>query len=109
MMLSWHTGCSGFHYHHWKNIFYPEGLPQREWFEYYCTQFNTLELNVTFYRFPNAALFKSWYKRSPETFSFSVKAPRLITHYKKFNDVKSLLTDFYGVTYNGLNEKLGCI
>jgi uncharacterized protein YecE (DUF72 family) len=107
--MQWHIGCSGFHYHHWKEIFYPEGLPQRKWFEYYCENFNTLELNVTFYRFPTPMMYKSWHARSPATFSFSVKAPRLITHFKKFRDVKSLMNDFYKITSKGLKEKLGCI
>lgn len=108
-MQQWRIGCSGFHYKDWKNIFYPEKLPQSKWFDYYCTQFNTLELNVTFYRFPQLQFLKAWYDKSPEHFSFSVKAPRLITHYKKFKDCKRLLNDFYTTTDKGLHDKLGCV
>jgi uncharacterized protein YecE (DUF72 family) len=50
--MHWRIGCSGFSYKDWKETFYPEKLAQSKWFEYYATQFNTLELNVTFYRFP---------------------------------------------------------
>jgi uncharacterized protein YecE (DUF72 family) len=108
-MTHWHIGCSGFYYKHWKEIFYPKGVPQRLWFEYYSKHFNTLELNVTFYRFPELAVFKSWYERSNPDFSFSVKAPRLITHYKKMNECEQLLTDFYERVAEGLKEKTGCV
>ncbi|MGN6196435.1 MAG: DUF72 domain-containing protein [Ginsengibacter sp.] len=108
-MVKWHIGCSGFHYNHWKEIFYPKGTPQRIWFEYYCQHFNTLELNVTFYRFPDISVFKGWYQRSPANFLFSVKAPRLITHYKKMNDCEKLIDNFYVTVEEGLKEKTGCL
>lgn len=50
--MQWYIGCSGFHYKEWKELFYPKGLPQRLWLNYYYQHFNTLELNVTFYRVP---------------------------------------------------------
>jgi uncharacterized protein YecE (DUF72 family) len=108
-MIQWHIGCSGFHYKDWKGIFYPKDVPQRLWFEYYCTHFNTLELNVTFYRFPLISMLESWYKRSPSGFSFSVKAPKLITHFRKMNDCDALLQDFYNTVGEGLKEKAACI
>ena len=74
-MKKWWIGCSGFHYSGWKGAFYPQGLPQRKWFEYYCQYFNTVELNVTFYRFPKVSDLKGWYDRSPEDFRFTCKAP----------------------------------
>jgi uncharacterized protein YecE (DUF72 family) len=107
--MKWHIGCSGYHYRDWKNVFYPEKLPQRKWFEFYSSQFNTIELNVTFYRFPQLSFFENWYNISPPGFSFAVKAPRLITHYKQFNDCERLLGDFYGTVQEGLAEKTGAI
>lgn len=105
--MKWYIGCSGFHYSDWKIKFYPEGLPQRKWFDYYCEHFDTLELNVTFYRFPQLSFLQNWYQKSPPGFRFSVKAPRAITHYKKFNDVTGMITSFYDTINNGLQEKLG--
>lgn len=102
-----YIGCSGFHYKEWKGVFYPEKLPQRKWFEYYSEQFNTLELNVTFYRFPQVAFLQNWYKTSPRHFIFSVKVPRLITHYKQFRDTEQMLNDFYKTIREGLADKLG--
>ena len=108
-MKKWWIGCSGFYYKGWKESFYPKGLSQRKWFEYYCESFDTVELNVTFYRFPRVEDLKSWYDRSPDDFMFTVKAPRLITHFKKFNDVKRELQDFYTTVSKGLKDKLGCV
>jgi uncharacterized protein YecE (DUF72 family) len=105
--MDWHIGCSGFHYKDWRGAFYPQDLPQKKWFDYYCEHFNTLELNVTFYRFPQLSFLQNWYTKSPDSFRFSVKAPRAITHYKKFNDVTDLISSFYETINNGLQEKLG--
>lgn len=108
-MANWWIGCSGFHYKEWKEVFYPLNVPQTKWFEYYCQHFNTLELNVTFYRFPRPETLSKWHDRSPEAFKFSVKAPQLITHYKVFKDSERLLGDFYAAVYEGLKDKLGCV
>ncbi len=80
-MIEWHIGCSGFSYKDWKEVFYPKGIPQRKWFEYYGEHFKTLELNVTFYRFPQVSMLKSWYERSPPDFSFFCKSA---THHHSF-------------------------
>lgn len=108
-MKKWWIGCSGFHYKEWRDRFYPKGLPQRKWFEFYCESFNTVELNVTFYRFPRIADLQGWYNRSPADFKFAVKAPRFITHYWKFNNVKRQLHDFYDTVNRGLKDKLGSV
>lgn len=108
-MVKWWIGCSGFYYKHWKELFYPAGLAQNKWFAFYCEYFKTLELNVTFYCFPQLSFLQGWYKKSPADFVFAVKAPRAITHYKKFNDTEKLLDDFYGTIRDGLQKKLGCV
>ena len=105
--VNWKIGCSGFHYKEWKGIFYPESLPQKEWFGFYTQHFNCLELNTTFYRFPVARSLQNWYNSSPPDFTFAVKVPRLITHYKKFTDCKRLIDDFYRLVSEGLKDKLG--
>src|SRR5262245_50088048 len=107
--IAWHIGCSGFHYKEWKEVFYPKGVPQRAWFDHYCKFFDTLELNVTFYRFPQLSFLQNWYLKSSAHFLFAVKAPRLITHLKKFNETSSLLLDFYSTIRTGLQEKLGAV
>lgn len=108
-MKNWLIGCSGFSYKEWRDRFYPKGVPQRLWFEYYCKHFNTLELNVTFYRFPQLAALLGWHKKAPDGFVFSAKVPRSITHYKKFEGTEQLVADFYKVIRDGLQEKLGAV
>ena len=108
-MVQWKIGCAGYHYAEWKGIFYPEGLPKNKWFDYYCEHFNAIELNTTFYRFPKAEFLRNLYNRSPQEFTFSVKAPRLITHFKKFKDAQRYLLDFYNAVRDGLAEKAGCV
>jgi uncharacterized protein YecE (DUF72 family) len=108
-MAKWWIGCSGFHYKHWKGVFYPEKLPQTKWFHFYTQHFKTFELNVTFYRFPRLSVLEPWYNNSSDTFRFSVKAPKAITHFKKFKDTKRMMDDFYGTSREGLKDKLGPI
>jgi len=100
-----YTGCSGFHYKHWKGIFYPPRLPVRQWFEFYSSIFNALEINTTFYRFPTVAMLDKWYQISPPSFAFALKVPKAITHFKKFNDCDRMLADFYLLVDKGLKEK----
>ncbi|HEY9004207.1 MAG TPA: DUF72 domain-containing protein [Mucilaginibacter sp.] len=105
--MKWHIGCSGFHYKDWRGKFYPEKLAMKNWFDYYTKFFDTVELNVTFYRFPQLSFLQNWHQKSPEHFRFSVKAPKAITHYKQFHDSVRMITDFYETINNGLQEKLG--
>jgi uncharacterized protein YecE (DUF72 family) len=107
--LQWHIGCSGFSYKEWKDVFYPPKLSQNKWFNYYTDFFDTIELNVTFYRFPQLTILQGWYDKSPDHFLFSVKVPRLITHYKQLKETEDLLTDFYTTCKTGLRDKLGPI
>jgi uncharacterized protein YecE (DUF72 family) len=102
-------GCSSFYNSYWKKNFYPENLPSSKWFDYYCSQFNTYEMNGTFYKFPTLKTMENWHQKTPDNFLFSVKAPKEITHNKKFVDCKELLKDFYSVCKTGLKDKLACI
>lgn len=106
-MRQWYIGCSGFLYRHWRARFYPEKLAQKKWLEFYCEHFNTVELNVTFYRVPKPDVFSGWYQRTPQNFLFTVKAPRLITHFKKFKNITTEISSFYDIVSDGLKEKLG--
>src|SRR4029079_13008367 len=78
-----HVGCSGWVYRHWRGLFYPEGLPQKRWFERYSEEFDTVEINASFYRLPLATTFEGWREKAPPGFRYAVKANRFITHLKK--------------------------
>jgi uncharacterized protein YecE (DUF72 family) len=88
-------GTSGYNYDHWSDgVFYPEGLPQKKWLEYYCRFFGTVELNVTFYRLLKEEAFSGWYKRTPPGFRFALKGSRFITHIKRLKDTDEPLRLF---------------
>ena len=59
------VGTSGFSYPDWKGSFYPEWLPSRDWFHYYATRFNAVEINLTFYRPPTAKMLERWQESVP--------------------------------------------
>jgi uncharacterized protein YecE (DUF72 family) len=80
------VGCSGWQYKHWRANFYPDGLPQSRWFDYYATQFDTVEINNTFYRLPEKTTFAAWEKQAPKGFLYAVKASRYLTHMKKLKE-----------------------
>jgi uncharacterized protein YecE (DUF72 family) len=98
-------GCSGFNYRHWRDIFYPHGIAQKKWFEYYCTVFDTVELNVTFYRLPLAGTFTKWRNETPADFAFSIKGSRFITHLKRLLEPEGPLDLFFDRASN-LQRKL---
>jgi uncharacterized protein YecE (DUF72 family) len=98
-------GCSGFSYRQWKGNFYAEDLPQRKWLEYYAKVFNTVELNVTFYRLPLAKTFDRWYGETPADFAFLVKGSRFISHVKRLLDPEEPLEKFFERALR-LKEKL---
>jgi len=102
-------GTSGYNYPHWWNgVFYPSDLPQRKWLEFYAQHFNTVELNVTFYRLPKKEVFEGWYKRTPRGFSFAVKASRFITHIKRLKECRGPLTLLLD-NASPLKEKMGVL
>lgn len=89
-------GTSGFSYPHWgKGIFYPKALSQKDWFEFYCQHFDTVELNVSFYRLPKKETFVNWRKKAGENFVFSIKGSRYITHIKRLKDCQEAVKRFF--------------
>ena len=79
-------GCSGWNYRHWRELFYPPGLPQRRWFDFYAEHFDTVEINNSFYRLPSAETFRKWRDQAPAGFCYAVKANRFLTQAKKLLD-----------------------
>jgi len=73
-------GTSGWSYAHWDGVLYAHGTPPRARLDAYVRHFSTVEVNSTFYRWPGARAFRSWFERTPEDFLFGVKAPRGLTH-----------------------------
>ena len=101
-----YIGTSGWTYDHWKGVFYPETLSSRLWLEYYCRQFDAVELNASFYRIPKVAVVEGWNKRTPEGFCFAVKVSRLISHMKRLKNCDHEMEWFFS-TFKPLEPKIG--
>ena len=102
------VGTSGWIYKGWAGSFYPEGLPSREHLAYYASQFNTVEINASFYRLPPESMAKGWRERAPEGFIYAVKGSRFITHMKKLKVDRKSIDIFFERTAL-LKEHLGPI
>lgn len=79
-------GCSGWNYRHWRGNFYPEELSVKRWFAFYAEQFDTVEINNSFYRLPKAETLDTWRDQAPSGFRYAVKANRFLTQAKKLKD-----------------------
>ena len=101
-------GTSSFTAEGWEKTFYPAGTPSREYLTYYGTQFDTVEVDATFYRIPATSTVKGWYAKTPPNFLFALKTPQEITHERVLVDADSLLTEFLRAT-EPLGEKLAVI
>ena len=88
------VGTSGFSYKEWLGRFYPEKLPASDMLRYYAQHFGTVEINNTFYRMPAESMLESWSQQVPETFMFTLKAPRRITHDKRLREIESDVAEF---------------
>jgi len=87
-------GTSGWHYGHWRGVFYPPGLPPRSWLAYYAARFDAVELNNTFYQLPPASHFDAWRAQVPPGFLFAVKLSRYVTHLKRLLEPREALRNF---------------
>jgi uncharacterized protein YecE (DUF72 family) len=76
-------GTSGWSYAHWDGVLYPPGTPPAKRLDLFTREFDTVELNASFYRWPRSVSFASWRRRLPPGFAMSVKAPRGLTHGKQ--------------------------
>jgi len=92
-----HIGTSGWSYGHWKEIFYPKGLPATRWLPYYAGIFPTTEINGSFYRLPTVETVEKWVQQVPPGFLFCPKISRYLTHMKKLKEPEGPLERFFEV------------
>jgi len=101
-------GTSGFSYDDWVGNFYPVGMPKREWLTYYAHEFNTCEVNSSYYAIPKPSSLKAMVEKTGEDFLFCFKANQEMTH--KQEDNAPVFEAFCQVLEPILSaEKLGCI
>ena len=105
-MTKMYIGTSGWHYKHWCEVFYPPDLGPADWLDFYAMQFDCVEINNSFYRFPSRENIGAWLDCTPLGFRFALKANRYITHQKKLKDCAQALKRFL-VQAQNLGDKLG--
>jgi uncharacterized protein YecE (DUF72 family) len=101
-------GTSGYHYKHWVGRYYPAGTRPAQMLEHYVRDFDTVELNNTFYQLPSESTFDNWRDATPADFLYAVKGSRFITHMIKLKDAERGLMNFLPRAQR-LGERLGPI
>jgi uncharacterized protein YecE (DUF72 family) len=103
-----YIGTSGFSYQDWAGVFYPAGMPQREWLSFYAREFNTCEINSTYYALPSATTLQAMAAKTGDGFLFALKANQEMTHQRE--DSQVVCAAFRQALAPVLSAgKLGCI
>lgn len=105
-MQNLHLGTIGWSYNFWKGAFYLKKTPSKNYLSYYASQFDTVEVDSTFYRIPAEQAILNWKNQTPDGFTFSLKFPNIITHVKLLRDCQRETSLFLERTLL-LGEKLG--
>ncbi|UII79643.1 DUF72 domain-containing protein [Flagellimonas sp. CMM7] len=101
-----YVGCAKWNRQDLKN-FYPRGT--KDELVYYSSQFNSIELNATFYRIFPAEQYEKWYDKTPENFKFFPKMTNEVSHLRRLNDKVYEVADRYLEVTSLLKDKLGTI
>jgi len=92
---STHIGTSGWQHDSFAGRFYPDDIAQDDWLGYYAGTFGTVEVNNTFYQSPEPDTLCAWRQRTPDGFTFAIKANQYITHFKKLKDPEEPVQNLY--------------
>jgi uncharacterized protein YecE (DUF72 family) len=108
------VGTSGWRYPHWRDRFFPRGLPGARWLRFAAERLGALEINTTFYGSLRPATFSAWAEAvrdlaATRGFRFAVKGSRYLTHMKKLRDVEAALANFFATGPLLLGGALGPI
>jgi uncharacterized protein YecE (DUF72 family) len=79
------VGTSGYSFQDWKGAYYPHDLPDKKMLEYYARDFNSVEINASYYRLMPPRTYESMLKRVPKHFTFAVKVFQGVTHEKSID------------------------
>jgi uncharacterized protein YecE (DUF72 family) len=100
-----YVGCAKWNRQDLKN-FYPRGT--KDELTYYATQFNSIELNATFYNMPKKEQVMVWHDKVPSHFKFFPKITQSISHMRRLSNVDDLV-EAYCDSISFFNEKLGMV
>jgi uncharacterized protein YecE (DUF72 family) len=101
-------GTSGYNYPEWKGSFYPADLPTSKMLAFYASRFRSVEINYTFYRMPTAKVIDGWLAETPDSFTFTLKAPKRITHDRRLKDAGEIVRGFCDLA-GGLAGRLAAV
>lgn len=101
-------GTSSFTATGWRGTFYPEQLKQSGYLNYYATQFDTVEIDSTWYGPPKESTVLNWAAQTPERFRISAKVPQVITHERCLNGCEEEMSSFLKVMER-LGPRLGTL
>ena len=102
-----HIGISGWRYKNWRGVFYPPKWPQRRELEFAASQFNTIELNGSFYSLQRPQSYERWAAETPDNFTFAIKGSRYVTHMLRLRNAEGALANFFAQGLLKLGPKLG--
>ena len=106
--MTLYVGTSGYSYKEWKGSFYPEKISASEMLSYYAAHLPAVELNNTFYRLPQRSTVENWREQVPDNFRFSVKAPQVITMFKRLKDAAPQTKNLLAMA-SVLEDRLGAV
>ena len=101
-----HIGTSGWSYKHWKNIFYPDQIKPSYYLSHLAKEFDSTEINTSFYRLPTTETVEKWIESVPKGFKFCPKMSRFLTQMKKLNDPEEPLARFFSL-FEPMKKYLG--
>ncbi len=107
-MAELRTGCLSWTYPDCVGSFYPDGTKSADFLRLYSKVFDIVEVDSTFYRAPSSSMVKQWRERTPDSFLFSVKIPKKITHEARLKNIEKEL-DYFQRTIRILGPKLACV
>src|SRR5262245_43463389 len=73
-------GTSSFSSEDWVGPFYPPGTPPGDFLRLYAREFDTVEVDATYYAIPSARTVDGWVEKTPDGFLLAAKFPRSIVH-----------------------------
>ena len=92
-----HIGTSSWLFDSWRGVFYPDKVPKSQYLSFYASQFDTVEVNTSFYAIPSPSVLIHWIESVPAGFTFALKFPRVITHDRRLVDCTGLTRTFLDV------------
>jgi len=89
-----YLGTTSWTHEDWEGLVYPSGCPPQDYLEQYARVFRMVEVDTTWYRIPSRSAVEGWLRRTPDSFRFAAKVPRVISHEKELVDCREEMEAF---------------